>query len=106
MKSVRRAWLLALAVAALCLVPLGTAFAAVDQLTPGMPHYFEHFDPTQKPWEPGQGLNIEEVFKNYQYYEIVLDQGGKEITVNHFIRNNKAGSEKYLLLPDRSLRKK
>lgn len=92
-------------VAALCLVSLA-AFAAPEKLTPGMPHYFENFDPTQKPWEPGPDLNFEEVFKNYQYYEIVLDQDGKGITVNHFIQNSKAGSEKYQLLPDRSLRKK
>lgn len=94
------------AVVALCFAIFGAAFAAADQLTPGMPHYFENFDPTQKPWEPGPDLNFEEVFKNYQYYEIVLDQGGKEITVNHFIQNRKADSEKYLVLPDRSLRKK
>lgn len=93
------------AVVALGLVSLG-AVSAADRLTPGMPHYFEHFDPTRKPWEPGRDLNLEEVFKNYQYYEIVLDQGGLEITVNHFIQNRKAGSEKYQVLPDRSLRRK
>jgi len=80
--------------------------ATAAALVPGTPSYFESFDPAQRPWEPGQDLNIEEVFKNYQYYEIVLDGGGQEITVNHYIQNRKAGSEKYRLLPDRSLRKK
>jgi len=46
------------------------------------------------------------VFKNHQYYEIVFDQDDKEITVNQYIRGGKAVSEKYLVLPDRSLRKK
>ena len=92
-------------IATLCLLVLPHAVAAAA-LVPGTPYYFGNFDPVQRPWEPGQDLNIEEVFKNYQYYEIVLDRDGKEITVNHYIQNRKAGSEKYLVLPDRSLRKK
>jgi len=92
-------------IAALCLLALSLATSAAA-LVPGTPYYFENFDPVQRPWEPGQDLNIEEVFKNYQYYEIVLDRDGKEVTVNHYIQNRKAGSEKYLVLPDRSLRKK
>lgn len=77
-----------------------------DKFTPGTPYYFNDFDPGQKPWEPGQYLNIEEVYKNYQYYEIVFDQDGKGITVNLFLRGNKGSSEKFLILPDKSLRKK
>ena len=57
-------------VAAFCLLTLTSAAGAAslaDKLAPGMPHYFDSFDATQRPWEPGQPLNIEEVFKNYQY---------------------------------------
>jgi len=79
--------------------------ASLAEFTPGVSHYFDHFDPEQQPWEPGQNLNFEEVFKNYQYYEIVLDRDGKEIMVNQYIRGNKAISEKYLRLPDGALRK-
>lgn len=96
------------AAAALCLFILISAASAAsltDALAPGVPHYFDHFDPEQRPWEPGQYLNIEEVFKNYQYYEIVVGQNGKEITVNQYIRGSQAGSEKYLILPDGSLQK-
>ncbi len=90
---------------ALCLLALShVAIAAA--LTPGMPYYFESFDPIQRPWEPGEGLNIEEVFKNYQFYEIVPDSDGKEITVHHYIQSRKAGSEQYRVMPDRSLQKK
>lgn len=96
-------------VAALCLsvLPLAACAASLaDKFTPGAPNYYENFDPEQRPWEPGQNLNIEEVFKNYQYYEIVLGQDGKEITVNQYIQGTKTNSNKYLGLPDGSLQKK
>ncbi|OGS98887.1 MAG: hypothetical protein A3F73_12800 [Gallionellales bacterium RIFCSPLOWO2_12_FULL_59_22] len=75
------------------------------RLAPGTPYYFDSFDAGQRPWEPGQGLNIEEVFKNYEYYEIVLDRDGNGLTVNHYVSGSKAGSEKYRVLPDGSLQK-
>jgi hypothetical protein len=83
-----------------------SAASLVDKMAPGISHYYEYFNPGQRPWKPGENLNIEEVFKNYQYYEIVLDQDGKEITVNQYIRGSKAGSGKYLILPDGALQKK
>jgi len=82
------------------------AESLADSYTPGASYYFDHFDPGQKPWEPGQYLNIEEVFKNYQYFEIVFDRDGKGITVYRYLRGSKEGSEEYQLLPDNSLQKK
>lgn len=95
-------------VATFCLLTLTSAASAAslaDKLTPEMPHYFDSFDAGQQPWQPGQHLNIEEVFKNYQYYEIILDRDGKSIVVNQYIRGSKAGSGKYRVLPDGSLQK-
>lgn len=93
--------------AAMCMLPLLAGAASfIEKMQPGVKYYYENFDPEQRPWEPGQDLNYEEVFKNYQFYEIVLEQGGKEVTVNRYIQNNKSGSEKYVLLPDGALRKK
>ena len=95
--------------AALFLIALPHAASAAslaEKFTPGTPYYFNDFDPGQKPWEPRQYLNLEEVYKNYQYYEIVIDQDGKGITVNQFLRGNKGSSEKFLILPDKLLRKK
>ncbi|MFZ5524581.1 MAG: hypothetical protein ACOY9D_10955 [Pseudomonadota bacterium] len=95
--------------AALLLLALPHAASAsllTDKFTPGTPYYFDNFDPGKKPWEPGQYLNIEEVFKNYQYFKIVFDQDGKGITVYRYLRGNNEGSEKYRLLPDNSLQKK
>ena len=96
-------------IAALCLfsLPLSAGAASLaERFTPGLPYYYEYFEPGQRPWNPGQDLNIEEVFKNGQYYEIELDQGGKGITVNYYIQGNKASSAKYLVLPDGSLQEK
>ncbi len=83
-----------------------SANSFADKFTPGTPYYFNDFDPGRQPWEAGQYLNLEEVYKNYQYYEIVFDQDGNGITVNRYLRGNKESSEKYLVLPDNSLRKK
>jgi hypothetical protein len=49
---------------------------------------------------------FEEVFKNYQYYEIVVDSNGSAMSVNHFIQGRKVSSEQYEFLPDGALRKK
>ncbi|MDD5323314.1 MAG: hypothetical protein PHD43_22420 [Methylococcales bacterium] len=97
-------------IAGLCLIGLQLELVAgaaslADKFTPGVSHYFDHFDSGLRPWEPGQNLNFEEVFKNYQYYEIVLDRDGKEIMVNQYIQGNKTISEKYLRLPDGALQK-
>jgi hypothetical protein len=96
------------AVAALCLPVLSLAAGAAapaDRFAPGVTYYFDSFDPGRQPWEPGQDLNIEEVFKNYQYYEIVFDKTGKEITVNRHVQGHKADSIKYRIMPNWSLQK-
>lgn len=93
--------------ALLLLITAVAAGAAPDahpgKLMPGSKYYFDSFDPEQKPWNPGRDMNIEEVFKNYQYVEIVLDQDGRSITVTHFIQGSKKDIARYLLMPDGSL---
>jgi hypothetical protein len=88
-----------------CIALSVNAAAAGLSYEPDMPHYFEHFDPEQKPWQPGQSLNIEEVFKNYQYYEIRFLKQGAEIQVQRFINNQRDRSERYQVMPDGSLQK-
>lgn len=82
------------------------AVCAAAPFEPGVPYYFEHFDPAMKPWDPGQDLNLEEVFKNYVYYEIILDRSGREITVNRYLQNRKERSDRFLIRPDQSLEAK
>lgn len=85
---------------------VASAASLAGKYMPEASYYYDNFDAEQRPWEPGPSLNYEEVFKNYQYYEILLNQDGSEITVNHYISGAKADSEKYVVLPDGSLRKK
>lgn len=79
------------------------AASLTEKFQPGVPYYFENFDPAMKPWDPGQDLNIEEVFKNYVYFEIIFDKSGREITVNRYLQNRKERSDRFLIRPDRSL---
>ena len=83
-----------------------SAASLAEKFQPGVPYYFENFDPVIKPWDPGQDLNIEEVFKNYIYYEIIFDKSGREITVNRYLQNRKERSDMFLVRPDRSLEAK
>ncbi|BAN35758.1 hypothetical protein SCD_n01947 [Sulfuricella denitrificans skB26] len=83
-----------------------SAASLAEKFQPDAPYYFESFDPAMKPWDPGQDLNFEEVFKNYAYYEIIFDKSGQEITVNHYIQNRKERSNRFLIRPDRALEAK
>lgn len=91
--------------AAILLGLAGGAGAGGLQFDPEAPYYFEHFDPAQRPWLPGQELNIEEVFKNYQYYEIRFARNRREIQVTRFIQNSREGVEYYRIQPDGGLEK-
>jgi len=85
----------------------GFANAASDthSFAPDTSYYFEHFDPQLKPWRPGQDLNLEEVFKNYQYYEIRFEKSGREIQVIRHIQNRKEGGDRYRIREDGTLEK-
>ena len=100
--SAHPAWLVSTA-AGIVAILLSFAASAAEKFQPGVPYYFENFDPAMKPWDPGQDLNIEEVFKNYIYYEIIFDKSGREITVNRYLQNRKERSDRFLVRPDRSL---
>lgn len=101
----RGVWVAAAVIAILFWVGAGASSLA-EKFQPGVPYYFDSFDPAMKPWEPGQDLNIEEVFKNYVYYEIIFDKSGREITVNRYLQNRKERSDSFLVRPDRSLEAK
>jgi hypothetical protein len=91
--------------AAILLGLAGLAGAVDMPFEPDTPYYFDHFEPEQKPWQPGQDLNIEEVYKNYQYYEIHFMKGKREIQVTRYIRNRRENSERYRIQPDGALEK-
>jgi hypothetical protein len=85
----------------------GIACAVADEppFEPDTPYYFDHFDPRQTPWQPGHGLNIEEVFKNYQYYEIRFMKNMREIRVIHYVQGRDEGIERYRIQSDGTLGK-
>lgn len=97
-----RAWRKLLLAAGLLLASAPT-LAAMPGFEPGVAYYFDSFDPQQKPWQPGQPLNLEEVFKNYLYYEILFDSSGNGITVKRYIQNNRERTDRFVLQPDGSL---
>ena len=72
-------------------------------LEAGGTYYYDHFDPLQKPWMPGSALNIEEVFKNYQYYEIKVDGDGSRIQVQQYVQGQAQVPRRYRLGDDGSL---
>lgn len=86
-----------------CMVSSVNAAPTVLSFEPDTPHYFDHFDPEQKPWQPGQTLNIEEVFKNYQYYEIRFLKQGSEIQVQRYKHNQRDSGGRYRIMPDGTL---
>lgn len=86
-----------------CLSGIASAAPDTQSFAPDTSYYFEHFDPQQKPWRPGQDLNVEEVFKNYQYYEIHFQNGGREILVNRYIQNRKEAGVRYRIRGDGAL---
>jgi hypothetical protein len=94
------------AVIAILFWGMAGAASSAEKFQPGVPYYFESFDPAMKPWDPGQDVNVEEVFKNYVYYEIIFDKPGREITVNRYLQNRKERSDRFLVRPDGSLEAK
>ncbi|MDD5329313.1 MAG: hypothetical protein PHX38_04860 [Sulfuricella sp.] len=96
-------------VGAICAVLLPLAADAanlLEKFQPETPYYFDSFVSGQKPWESGQSLNIEEVFKNYQYYEIVFDSSGRGITVKHYIQNRLERRDRFSVGADGALEAK
>jgi mono/diheme cytochrome c family protein len=68
------------------------------------PRYYSEFDPDRKPWKPAQELNLEEVFKNYQYYAIEYGAGRRWLTVTHYINGAVAGVTAWRVDEDGSLK--
>ena len=71
---------------------------------PGISHYFDELNRESVPWQPGPERNIEEVFKNYQYFELVFDDGGQTFTARHYERGKISGVQRYQILENGALR--
>lgn len=78
---------------------------SLQDLIPGTKYYFDDFNPELRPWTPGELRNIEEVFKNYQYVEIVLDADGRTMTVKQYVQGAPKEEARYRLSPEGILQK-
>jgi mono/diheme cytochrome c family protein len=54
-------------------------------------HYYSEFDPSSSPWSPAPEKNLEEVYRNYQYYTIEYSDRGRLLKVTHYINGTAAG---------------
>jgi len=95
-------WLIGLLLAVVSLVACTEEVAQTD---PEEPHFYAEFDPAVKPWQPPEEKNYEEVFKNYQYYEIRYTNGGRTFTVKRIVRGATLGTDTYKVAGDGGLQK-
>ncbi len=62
---------------------------------PDSPYFYTEFDPAS--WKIENELNYEEVYKNYEYFEVIFNKGCDEITVKKYIKGEIHSTEKYRL---------
>lgn len=73
------------------------------RLEPGVPYYVDEFDASPVPWRPAEERNYEEVFKNHEYYELVLGRDRRTLVVTRYLRDRAPERQEYLLLPSEGL---
>jgi hypothetical protein len=95
-----RPWL---AGAALPLLACGAAIGGGLPLAPGESYFTDEFDPALVPWQPAPERNVEEVFKNHQYYEIVIGKDRATLIVVRHRRDLAPDRQFYRLLPSGGL---
>ncbi len=87
------------------LLILAVCFAtsvSAQSFEPDTPYLFESFDPQQKPWNPGRDMNIEEVFKNFEYFEVIFGRDGV-LKVSTIRQGKRSEVRLYRRLPDGGL---
>ena len=67
------------------------------------PYYFSEFNPAS--WKVENELNYEEVYKNFEYFEVIFNKSCEEITVKRYKKGAFDSSEKYRINADASLQK-
>lgn len=77
--------------------------SAAYKCRPDSPYYFSEFNPAS--WNPDSELNYEEVYKNYDYFEVSFSKSCDEITVKRYVTGQQSSIERYRLNADGSLGK-
>ena len=74
---------------------------AAGKCRQGIVYYFNEFNPSS--WKVENELNYEEVYKNFEFFEVVFNKACDEITVKRYVRGEISSTEKYKLNADGSL---
>ncbi len=77
--------------------------SAAGKCRPNSPYFFSEFNPSS--WEVEDEVNYEEVYKNFEYFEVIFNKSCDEITVKKYIKGEFGSSEKYQLNADGVLSK-
>jgi len=77
-----------------------TGYAATGASSP---QYYDDFNPARIPWRPAEEKNIEEVFKNFEYYAIVYSDDGAHLTVTHYLKGTPTDVSYWRLQADGAL---
>lgn len=72
--------------------------ASTHTFEPGIPYYFDELNSESVPWQPGPERNLEEVFKNYQYFEMVFDDDGRIFTARRYIKGTIHDEQRFRVL--------
>ena len=85
---------LIIVLATLAAFPL-TPMAKPERIKPGIPYYSDKYETIDGRYELGEEKNLEEVYKNYNYYEAVYDKKGRVVIFNAFKKGMIEFSEVY-----------
>ncbi len=65
--------------------------------------YLTDFKPANFPWPPSDCLNVEEVFKNYKYYETELNWPQRKLTVKMIVSGQLQQTDQYKVTKENTL---
>ena len=67
--------------------------SAAEKCRPNAPYYFSEFNSSS--WKVENELNYEEVYKNFEYFEVIFNKSCDEITLKRYKKGQFDSSEKY-----------
>lgn len=74
---------------------------AAEKCRHATPYYFSEFNPAS--WKVEDELNYEEVYKNFEYFEVTFNKSCDEITVKRYRKGAVETLKKYRLALDGTL---
>jgi hypothetical protein len=80
---------------------LASGALAEERCSPDRPYYFSEFNPAT--WKVENEQNYEEVYKNYEYFEVLFSRTCDEIMVKKYVKGRFSAAERYRLSIDGSL---